>query len=161
MKRREEDQGRDLPEEAPPPQNQQISSTNDPSDLLLVLEAAWNKAALNWDVNALADLYTDDALFYGARPGLAVGRDGVLGYFKSYIGFLKSAKLHLIDQHIRVLAPDAFIAQGYGRFEFLSEARNQGEATLRTTWTVVRSGETWKIALHHFSLTPEAPPIPE
>ena len=134
---------------------------HDPSLIVQAMEAAWNKAALNWDIAALTELYTDNALFYGARPGLSIGHDGVLAYFKTNVGALKSATLHLIDQHVIVLGADAFVTQGYGRFEFLSENNNRGEATLRTTWTLVRIDRLWKIAVHHFSLTPDAPPIPD
>jgi ketosteroid isomerase-like protein len=153
-----------LDEKVSQPGNTNDLDINRPGVALSILRAtelAWNKAALGWDIIALSELYTDNALFYGARPGLSVGRDGVLGYFKTYVGALKSATLQLIDQQIIILGPDAFIAQGYGRFEFLSENNNHGTATLRTTWALTRQPETWKITLHHFSLTPEAPPIPD
>ena len=65
------------------------------------VERDWNAAAQHWDAESLVALYTDDALFYGGRPGHAVGRTKVRGYFESYVGTLAAARLALVDQEPR------------------------------------------------------------
>lgn len=123
------------------------------------MEGRWNAAALAWDVDGLASLYADDALMYGGRPGLSVGQDGMRAYFASYAGLLKSASLGMVDQHVVLLGADAFMSQGYGRFHFVLADDRCTRSTLRTTWVLRRTRDEWAIALHHFSLTPEVPPI--
>ena len=50
---------------------------------LRTVERDWNAAAQHWDSESLAALYTDDALFYGGRPGHAVGHAKVREGFDS------------------------------------------------------------------------------
>jgi hypothetical protein len=79
---------------------------------LRTVERDWNAAAQHWDAASLVKLYTDDALFYGGRPGHAVGRAKVRGYFDSYVGTLAAARLALVDQELRKLAEGVYLAQG-------------------------------------------------
>lgn len=125
---------------------------------LAEIERQWNAAARTWDVDALAAIYADDALMYGGRPGLFVGPQ-IRDYFASYIGVLKETTLDLVDQHIIALAPDVFLAQGFGEFHFLLGDGNRSGSVLRTTLVIVRRDGRWRIIQHHFSATPAAPPI--
>ncbi|SMG49526.1 YybH family protein [Paraburkholderia susongensis] len=131
------------------------------SEVLRSMENAWNAAALHWDVNGLSALYSDDATMFAGRPGMAAGRQGVCGYFASYIGMLSSTQLELVEQVITELGPDAFLAQGYGNFRFTLVNGKPSACTLRTTWLLVRRSGRWLIAHHHFSATPEVPPVPQ
>ena len=66
----------------------------------------------------LVGLYTEDALFYGGRPGHAVGHAKVREYFDSYVGTLAGARLALVDQELRKLGEGVYLAQGYAVFDF-------------------------------------------
>lgn len=129
--------------------------------VLSTMERDWNAAAMNWDVEALTALYTADAVMFAGRPGMAMGTAGVRGYFASYVGMLTSTSLKLVDQYVVSLGPDAFLAQGYGHFQFVLDTGKTSETTLRTTWVLVRRGERWKVMHHHFSATPDVPPVPQ
>jgi uncharacterized protein (TIGR02246 family) len=128
---------------------------------LRAVERAWNAAALHWDVEGLTALYAEDATMFAGRPGMARGTEGVRGYFASYVGMLMSTQLELVDQVITELGADAFLAQGYGQFRFTLGNGKETGTTLRTTWLLVRRGDRWLIAHHHFSATPETPPVPQ
>ena len=131
------------------------------NEALRAIERAWNAAAKNWDADQLAAIYTDDAVFFGGRPGISVGRAGVREYFASYGGILKSTSMALVDQHLRQLGPDTFIAQGHVNFTFALESGKNTATTMRTTLTIVRRGNEWKLLQHHFSTTPETIPVPQ
>jgi ketosteroid isomerase-like protein len=45
-----------------------------------LVERDWNAAAQNWNSGGLVALYTEDAVFYGGRPGHAVGHAKVREY---------------------------------------------------------------------------------
>src|SRR5262249_33421742 len=63
---------------------------------LRAVERDWNAAAQDWNSAGLVALYTEDALFYGGRPGHAVGHAKVRKYFDSYVGKLAAARLALV-----------------------------------------------------------------
>ncbi len=130
-------------------------------EALASIERDWNAAAQNWNVEALTAVYTEDALMYGGRPGLSVGHAGVRAYFASYVGILAETELKLVDQHIIQLAPETFVAQGYGEFQFVLAGGKRAGTVMRTTLIVVKRGGRWRIIQHHFSPTPETPPIPQ
>src|SRR5499427_4305016 len=62
---------------------------------LRAVERDWNAAAQHWNSAGLVALYTEDAVFYGGRPGHAVGHAKVREYFDSYVGTLAAARLAL------------------------------------------------------------------
>ena len=68
---------------------------------LRAVERDWNAAAQDWNSAGLVALYTEDALFYGGRPGHAVGHAKVREYFNSYVGTFAAARLALVDQELR------------------------------------------------------------
>ena len=68
---------------------------------LRAVERDWNAAAKHWNSAGLVALYTEDAVFYGGRPGHAVGHAKVREYFDSYVGTLAAARLALVDQELR------------------------------------------------------------
>ena len=126
---------------------------------LRAIERDWNAAAEHWDTAGLAALYTEDALFYGGRPGHAVGQGKVREYFDSYVGTLAAARLALVDQELRKLADGIYLAQGYAAFDFDLAAGGVSRTVLRSTLVLTRRPEGWRIAQHHFSLPPAEPPI--
>jgi uncharacterized protein (TIGR02246 family) len=120
---------------------------------------AFNRAAEHWDAEALALVYTEDALFFGGRPGHRVGRAAIRDYFASYAGVIRSSKLDFQDQHVVELAPDVFLAQGFGQFTFVLDGDKPSRSMLRTSVIVVRADGTWRVRQWHFSTTPSAPPL--
>lgn len=126
---------------------------------LRAVEHGWNAAALHWDTAGLAALYTDDAVFYGGRVGHSVGRAAIRAYFESYTAMFTSVRLALVEQELRGLGADYWLAQGYAAFEFDMKDGGSSEAKLRSTLVLVRRAEEWRILQHHFSATPAVPPI--
>jgi len=125
---------------------------------LAAVEAAWNEGARHWNPAAITAVYLDDALFYGGRPGHAIGAKGVRAYFDSYVGVITSARLSLVEQHVLPLGADRFVAQGYGAFAFVLADGRHTASRLRTTLILERHG-AWRIRQHHFSVAPEVPPL--
>jgi uncharacterized protein (TIGR02246 family) len=121
--------------------------------------ASWNRSAATWDVKGLAALYAEDALMFGGRPGLSVGVPGMQAYFGSYVGTLAGAELELVEQHLLELAPEVYLAQGFGVFQFRRVDGRTTGTTMRTTLVIARPDGQWKIRQHHFSTIPDKPPI--
>jgi uncharacterized protein (TIGR02246 family) len=128
-------------------------------EALAAVQEAWNGAARRWDPVALAAVYTPDALFFGGRPGHAVGACAIRDYFASYDGIIESGSMELMDQHIMAIAPTCLLAQGYADFSFVLSGGRSTKALLRTTLLIVLQDGQWKICQHHFSPTPSAPPL--
>ncbi|MSQ18625.1 MAG: SgcJ/EcaC family oxidoreductase [Betaproteobacteria bacterium] len=131
------------------------------NEALRSVERAWNAAAQHWDADQLAAIYTPDAVFFGGRPGISVGLTEIRAYFASYIGILKSTSMALVDQHFRQLGPETFLAQGYVEFKFLLDSGKNSATKMRTTLTIVKRNNQWKLIQHHFSTTPETIPVPQ
>ena len=134
-------------------------SASNPKKTLAEMQNAWNLAAKVWNPKALATLYADNALFYGGRSGHSVGVAAIQAYFASYDGIIKSAVLDLIEQELVETSPDTFVAQGLGAFSFVLAGGRQTQSVLRTTLVLSKLNGEWKIQLHHFSVTPEVPPL--
>ena len=123
------------------------------------MQNSWNLAAKVWNPKALAQLYADDALFYGGRSGHSVGAAAIQDYFASYDGIIQSAVLDLIEQELVQISPESFVAQGLGAFAFVLAGGRQTQSVLRTTLVLSQLSGKWKIQLHHFSVAPEVPPL--
>ncbi|WP_349605926.1 MULTISPECIES: YybH family protein [Cupriavidus] len=123
------------------------------------VERRWNASAREWNVDALTSMYAPEALFFGGRPGHAVGQPEILAYFSSYAGTLLSASMSLVDQTVIELGTDMLLAQGHAKFRFVLADGRETFSELRTTWVLVRRQGVWQILQHHFSPTPEVPPI--
>ncbi|WP_256856628.1 SgcJ/EcaC family oxidoreductase [Variovorax sp. KK3] len=126
---------------------------------LAQVQRDWNAAAERWHADRLAEVYTQDALFFGGRPGHSVGRSAVQDYFATYVGVIESGAMVLAEQHLAQLGPDCLLAQGYVDFSFTLQGGQQTRSRLRATLVLVREGAAWRIRQHHFSPTPEAPPL--
>jgi|Laugresbdmm110sn_2_1035109.scaffolds.fasta_scaffold05561_2 uncharacterized protein (TIGR02246 family) len=132
---------------------------SNPKKTLDEMQQAWNSAAKVWNPKALASLYADNALFYGGRSGHSVGAAAVQAYFASYDGIIQSAVLDLIEQELVETSPETFVSQGFGAFSFVLAGGRQTQSVLRTTLVLSKLNGQWKIQLHHFSVTPEVPPL--
>lgn len=122
------------------------------------LAERWSAAASDWDVDALSDLYDDDALLFGGRPNHAVGRPAIRTYFASYGGVILSAALTLFDQEILEIDDRCIFAQGFGNFVFTLAGETRTESRFRTSLLMWR-GASGRIRAHHFSSVPDVPPL--
>jgi uncharacterized protein (TIGR02246 family) len=123
------------------------------------IASRWNAAASPWCAEALAAIYSADALFFGGRPGHSVGAVAIHTYFMSYEGVIASGHMALVDQQLRCLAPSCVLSQGFVDFSFQLADGQSTQSRLRTTLVLVRGEDGWQIAQHHFSPTPEVPPL--
>ncbi|REF73432.1 SgcJ/EcaC family oxidoreductase [Paracoccus versutus] len=119
--------------------------------------AAFNAGAATWDADRMAQVYWDDAVFYGLLTNHSVGQRSVRDYFAYYKDILKGARLVLVEQEIRPLGADAFLAQGFGDFTYDMADGSVSRNRLRTSLVVARRDGEWKIVLHHFSPIPPTP----
>ncbi len=136
-----------------------MSSSDDSRAILAAAAEAWSAAGRTWDAAGIAANYTDDAVFFGGRPGLQQGSAGVRAYFESYAGTITRAKLTLRDQQVFRLAPDLILAQGFGEFALGFADGRSSDTVQRTTLVLVRRDGRWKILQHHFSAEPDSPPL--
>jgi uncharacterized protein (TIGR02246 family) len=126
---------------------------------LAQVQRDWNAAGKHWHAGLLAEVYTQDALFFGGRPGHFVGRAAVQAYFASYVGVIESGAMVLAEQEFAQLGPGCLLAQGYADFSFTLEGGQNTQSRVRATLVLVRDGAAWRIRQHHFSSAPEAPPL--
>jgi uncharacterized protein (TIGR02246 family) len=112
------------------------------------IQRRWSDAFARADVGALASLYAKDALFFGSQPDLYVGESGVRDYFATLPKGYEGAAF--ADTRSVGLAPDLIASAGFVTFT----GEREGERFFllyRMSWTLVRSGEEWRIASHHAS----------
>ena len=126
---------------------------------LLVYEEAWNKAGRKWDIEGLADCFTEDAMFFGGRPQHCVGRAAIRDYFHSYTGIIASCTLRLRDQQQLDVAPGYFVSQGFADFSFVLADGIQTKSTVRTTLILVQDHNEWRARLQNFAPSPAEPPL--
>jgi uncharacterized protein (TIGR02246 family) len=124
-----------------------------------LVERRWNEAAHKWDLEAFASIYTEDALFFGGRPGFFSGVDQIKEYYRSYVGVVASAAIKYHEQKIIELAPGALLAQGFADFNFTLANGDRGRTRLRSTNILVMRDNDWKVIQHHFSEPIAEPPI--
>jgi uncharacterized protein (TIGR02246 family) len=107
--------------------------------------AQWAAAFAKRDAEALCQLYSKHALFYGSNPTLYRGRDGV----KSYFGGLphwQSQSVKFTDVLTEAIGTEVVSMAGTANFVF-----DKDTLTVKITWVIVREDGGWKIASHHVS----------
>lgn len=120
-------------------------------EILHQIQQRWNDAAATWDIKALAQIYTPDAVFFGLLPRLYVGRSEVEEYFGSYRDVLEGVSLNLVHQNIRFLDKKVMLAQGFGDIVNRHLDGSVVHNTVRSSLVLVEHVSEWHIALHHFS----------
>ncbi|HEX3180253.1 MAG TPA: nuclear transport factor 2 family protein [Beijerinckiaceae bacterium] len=112
------------------------------------IQCRWAAAFARADADALASLYIEDALFFGSMPDLYCGRSGVRQYFETLAKGYEGAAF--ADTHTVEISPDLIVSAGF--VTFTGERDGERFSLLyRMSWTLVRSGEQWRIASHHAS----------
>lgn len=126
---------------------------------LAEVEGQWTQAASRWNVDALASLYCEDALFFGGRPGHCIGRGAVREYFASYVGTIASGSISLSELESVYVAQDCVLAQGFAQFAFRLETGEITRSRLRGTLLLQKQNGAWNIRQHHVSEAPLVPPL--
>ncbi|MBV8848967.1 MAG: nuclear transport factor 2 family protein [Methylobacteriaceae bacterium] len=118
------------------------------NDIVACVQRRWAEAFARSDSNAMALLYTDDALFFGSMPDLYIGRSGVRHYFTILPKGYKAAAF--ADTCTVEISRDLIVSAGFVTF---TGARDGARFSLvyRMSWTLVRIGVEWRIASHHAS----------
>jgi uncharacterized protein (TIGR02246 family) len=115
----------------------------------------WVAALSANDANAVAKLYTPDALLYGITSfKLTAGTDAIREYFKTAPE--NGKKITIGERRVVILADAAVMSAGIYRFDFLQN-EVQVLRSARFTFVLVKRGDDWLIAHHHSSALPPAP----
>ena len=107
----------------------------------------WSAAFHRLDAEALASLYSNNALFFGSNPSLYRGRDGVRAYFNALPRW-KSPTVQFSDLVIVAAGPDLINMAAAASF---AAPEDTLMLSVKITWVIVREGGDWKIASHHVS----------
>lgn len=123
--------------------------------VLADIQKRWNAAASTWDIKALVEIYSADAMFFGLLPQLFVGRSEIEDYFRSYQDVLDSVTLTLVEEHTRTLSQDVFAAQGFADVLNKRQDSTVALSKIRFSFVLTNASDTWQISLHHFSKVPQ------
>ena len=115
----------------------------------------WAAAIGTNDANAVAKLYTPDALLYGITSfKLHAGTEAIREYFKTAPESGKQVTIS--ERHMVVLADAAVMGVGLYQFDLIQNGMRVPRSA-RFTFVVVKRGADWLIAHQHSSPLPPAP----
>jgi uncharacterized protein (TIGR02246 family) len=101
----------------------------------------WSAGFTKLDADALASLYSRNALFFGSTPPLYKGKEGVAAYFNALPRW-KSPTVQFTDLVTTPIGPDVINVAGTASF-VVSE--NAPPVSFRLTWVIIREDGDWKI----------------
>jgi ketosteroid isomerase-like protein len=107
--------------------------------------AKWSAAFARLDADALCQLYSKHALFYGSNPTLYRARAGVNSYFAGLPRW-KAQSVRFTDVSADAAGADVVNMAGTASFAFDDDA-----LIVKITWVIVREDGDWKIVSHHVS----------
>ena len=107
--------------------------------------AKWSAAFARLDADALCQLYSKHAMFYGSNPTLYRGRDGVKSYFAA-LPHWDSRQVQFSDVTAEVATPDVVNMAGIANFTV-----DGAGLAVKNTWVIIREDGDWKIVSHHVS----------
>jgi ketosteroid isomerase-like protein len=107
--------------------------------------AKWSAAFAKLDADALCQLYSRHALFYGSNPTLYRGRDGVKSYFVG-LPHWNARSVQFTDVATDAAGADVVNMAGTANFSV-----DGAGLTVKITWVIVREDGDWKIVSHHVS----------
>lgn len=122
-------------------------SDGDALAVLRGVEAAWNAAMRDWDVEQLAQLFDARVQFFGSLPTLYTGRDGVRAYFAQFPATGCTADFR---GEVATRVGDVVIASGFITFH-LAIGGEVKTLPFRFSFGLVERDDGWKILLHHTS----------
>jgi uncharacterized protein (TIGR02246 family) len=109
--------------------------------------AKWADNFSKFDADAQASLYSRNALFFGSKPTLYRGQDGVASYFNGLQKW-RSREVQFTDVVVMPAGDDVINVAGIANFVIDEGATN---LSVKITWVIVREDGDWKIVSHHVS----------
>ena len=116
-------------------------------DTISAIIAKWSAAFSKLDAAALASLYSKNAFFFGSKPSLFRGRDGVAAYFNALPRWSSPA----VQFAELVTAPVNADLINFAATATFMVNEDATPLSVRISWVVVREDGDWKIASHHVS----------
>jgi uncharacterized protein (TIGR02246 family) len=116
-------------------------------DIVSGIMTKWAENFSKFDADAQASLYSKNALFYGSKPVLYRGRDGVASYFNGLAKW-SSREVTFADVVVVPAGDDVINVAGIANFVIDKGATN---LSVKITWVIVREDGDWKIVSHHVS----------
>jgi uncharacterized protein (TIGR02246 family) len=107
----------------------------------------WAANFSKFDADVQASLYSKNALFFGSKPTLYRGRDGVASYFNGLPKW-RSREVQFTDVVVVAAGDDVINVAGIANFVIDEGATN---LSVKITWVIVREDGDWKIVSHHVS----------
>ena len=116
-------------------------------DIVSGIMARWADNFSKFDADAQASLYSKNALFFGSKPTLYRGKDGVAAYFNGLQKW-RSREVQFTDVVVVPAGDDVINVAGIANFVIDKGATN---LSVKITWVIVREDGDWKIVSHHVS----------
>lgn len=130
-----------------------VANAGPREEALRVLDR-WTKAFAESDVDAIADLYAPDALFFGTGSKTLVTQPGdVRTYFEQALLTNRPRGAFLREHSVIVLSDTAVLVTGLDTVTGVREGKAHS-AYGRFTFVVERRGPLWKIVHFHRSAVP-------
>ena len=124
---------------------------NAAQDTVSAIVDKWSAAFNRLDAAALASLYSRNAFFFGSKPSLYRGNDGVAAYFNALPRW-SLPTVQFTDRATAQVNPDLINFAAIASF-VVSE--NDPPLSVKISWVIAREDGDWKIASHHVSsMTP-------
>ncbi len=109
-----------------------------------VILERWKAAFDGHRPDAMAELFTDDALFLGFLPEPASGREAVRAYYAA-VPPGRTAEVRILHTYTLGEA----VAGGFAAVSF--RADGEDEVPVNLSLVLVREGDTWRIRHYHVS----------
>jgi uncharacterized protein (TIGR02246 family) len=116
-------------------------------DTVSGIMAKWADNFSRFDAAAQASLYSKNALFFGSKPELYRGQDGVAAYFNGLAKW-SSREVTFNDVVAVPVGDDVINVAGIANFVIDKGATS---LSVKITWVIVREDGDWKIVSHHVS----------
>ena len=116
-------------------------------DIVSGIMARWAENFSKFDADAQASLYSKNALFFGSKPTLYRGKDGVAAYFNGLQKW-RSREVQFTDVVVVPAGDHVINVAGIANFVIDEGATN---LSVKITWVIVRENGDWKIVSHHVS----------
>jgi uncharacterized protein (TIGR02246 family) len=116
-------------------------------DIVSGIMERWAAHFSKLNADTQASLYSKNALFFGSKPTLYRGQDGVASYFKGLPKW-RSREVQFTDVVVVPAGDDVINVAGIANFVIDEGATN---LSVKITWVIVREDGDWKIVSHHVS----------
>lgn len=122
------------------------------ADSVVRLSRQVMRAGETLDVDAMTSWFRDgDGSAFGGASGLMLSTSELERNLRGTYGRLEGQEFEPRSQRVVVLAPDAAVVTGTGRFAATDTLGNRGYGSQAYTFVWTRSEERWGIVQAHFS----------